>query len=225
MKANNDVTEAMRRTLALMQGELERSVLSAQMLGTFDGAFHSCRLSSPRTESSTASLKSTADTHDVLTNFLGTSKQLITALEKTDWMDRLLILAALAFFLLVVLFILKQRIVDRGLRIAFFWTRFIPAMSGERAAEKVDPRVMASLLSTTGSAPEQSSSLHTTLVATAASTTLSGAATMIASMASAVASNLPEEDVSPYETTLVASSILPEKTTAPDIEFVPHDEL
>lgn len=35
MKANDDVTEAMRRTLALMQGELERSVLSAQMLGTF----------------------------------------------------------------------------------------------------------------------------------------------------------------------------------------------
>ena len=34
MKANDDVTDAMRRTLALMQGELERSVLSAQMLGT-----------------------------------------------------------------------------------------------------------------------------------------------------------------------------------------------
>lgn len=33
MKANNDVTEALRRTLNLMQGELERSVLSTQMLG------------------------------------------------------------------------------------------------------------------------------------------------------------------------------------------------
>lgn len=34
MRANNDVTEALRRTIGLMQGELERSVLSTQMLGT-----------------------------------------------------------------------------------------------------------------------------------------------------------------------------------------------
>jgi protein transport protein SEC20 len=33
MRANNDVTEALRRTIGLMQGELERSVLSTQMLG------------------------------------------------------------------------------------------------------------------------------------------------------------------------------------------------
>ncbi|VDC00158.1 unnamed protein product [Peniophora sp. CBMAI 1063] len=165
MKANNDVTDAMRCTLALMQGELERSVLSAQML-----------------ESSTASLKSTADTHDVLTNLLGTSKQLITALEKTDWMDRLLILAALAFFLLVVLFILKQRILDRGLRIAFFWTRFIPALSGERTASKLDSRLVSSLLSAVETAPRESSALSTTLVAvsTTASTALASAVTAVA---------------------------------------------
>jgi protein transport protein SEC20 len=78
-------------------------------------------------ESSTASLKATSTTHDVLTGLLGASKQLVTALEKADWLDRLLIFAALAFFALVVLFILKQRIVDRGLRIAFWWTRFLPS--------------------------------------------------------------------------------------------------
>lgn len=33
INANNDVTEALRRTVNLMQGELERSVLSTQMLG------------------------------------------------------------------------------------------------------------------------------------------------------------------------------------------------
>ena len=58
-----------------------------------------------------------------------TSKHLITALEKSDWLDRLLVLAALAFFVLTVLFILKQRIVDRGLRMAFWWTRFVPYVS------------------------------------------------------------------------------------------------
>lgn len=64
----------------------------------------------------------------MLTGLLGASKQLVTALEKADWLDRILIFAALAFFMLVVLFILKQRIVDRGLRIAFWWTRFLPSM-------------------------------------------------------------------------------------------------
>jgi protein transport protein SEC20 len=78
-------------------------------------------------ESSTSSLKATSTTHDVLTGLLGASKQLVTALEKADWLDRLLIFAGLAFFALVVLFILKQRIVDRGLRIAFWWTRFLPS--------------------------------------------------------------------------------------------------
>lgn len=33
INASNDVTEALRRTIGLMQGELERSVLSSQMLG------------------------------------------------------------------------------------------------------------------------------------------------------------------------------------------------
>lgn len=33
MKANNDVTDTLQRTIGLMQGELERSVLSTQLLG------------------------------------------------------------------------------------------------------------------------------------------------------------------------------------------------
>jgi protein transport protein SEC20 len=61
----------------------------------------------------------------VLTGLLGSSKQLVTALEKADWLDRILIFAGLAFFILVVLFILKQRVLDRGLRVAFWWTRFL----------------------------------------------------------------------------------------------------
>ena len=34
MKANNNVTEALQRTIGLMQKELEQSVLSAQLLGS-----------------------------------------------------------------------------------------------------------------------------------------------------------------------------------------------
>jgi len=114
MRANNDVTEALRRTIGLMQGELERSVLSTQML-----------------DSSSATLRSTSSTYDTLDNVLMMSKQLITALEQADRMDRALIIAGLVFFFLVVLFILKQRIIDRGLRMALFWTRFIPRGSND----------------------------------------------------------------------------------------------
>ncbi|PFH49894.1 hypothetical protein AMATHDRAFT_146616 [Amanita thiersii Skay4041] len=114
MRAHNDVTEALRRTINLMQGELERSVLSSQIL-----------------ESSTASLRSTSSVHDTLTDLMGSSKQLITALEKSDWLDRMLIISAFVFFMLVVLFIAKQRILDRSLRIAFWWTRFLPDFSGD----------------------------------------------------------------------------------------------
>ena len=35
MKASNDVTDSLRRTMGLMQQELERSVLSTQMLGEY----------------------------------------------------------------------------------------------------------------------------------------------------------------------------------------------
>ncbi|KAM6503614.1 Sec20 domain containing protein [Amanita muscaria] len=114
MKANNDVTDALRRTVSLMQGELERSVLSTQLL-----------------DASSASLKSTSSGHDRLTDLMSTSKQLVTVLEKTDWLDRMLIVSAFAFFLLVVLFIVKQRVIDRGLRIAFWWTRFLPDFSAD----------------------------------------------------------------------------------------------
>ncbi|EIN08423.1 hypothetical protein PUNSTDRAFT_144022 [Punctularia strigosozonata HHB-11173 SS5] len=119
MRANNNVTEALRRTVGLMQGELEKSVLSHQML-----------------EESSANLRLTSTAHDTLSFIMGTSKQLITALEKSDWLDRMLILSGLLFFLLVVLFILKQRILDRGLRLALWWTRFLPSDSGWKSVEQ-----------------------------------------------------------------------------------------
>ncbi|CAK5273838.1 unnamed protein product [Mycena citricolor] len=114
MAASDKVTDAMQRTMELMDAELKRSVLVSQTLAD-----------------STATLKSTSLTHDTLTTVLDTSKHLVTALEKADTLDRLLIGAALVLFILVVLFILKQRIFDRGMRVAFWWTRFLPDFSGD----------------------------------------------------------------------------------------------
>lgn len=77
------------------------------------------------------------------------SKQLVTALEKADRMDKLLIMAALMFFFLVVLFILKQRVIDRGIRIALFWTRFIPrrAKTIESVLERGDLKITSTAAS------------------------------------------------------------------------------
>jgi len=127
MKANSDVTDALRRTIALMQAELERSVLTTQMLDT-----------------STSTLRSTSLQHDTLTTVMSTSKHLITALEKSDWLDRMLILSGFGFFLLVLLFIVKERLLDRGLRIAFWWTRFIPSFSDDEALLMSAEKGMAS---------------------------------------------------------------------------------
>ena len=105
----------------------------------------------------------------MLTGMLGTSKQLVTALEKADWLDRLLIFAALTFFTLVILFILKQRIVDRGLRIAFWWTRFLPSM------DRADSRLV-----TNGNLLEKTTP-HTTDIATLASSIVTSMTTALTS--------------------------------------------
>ncbi|KAK7044653.1 Sec20-domain-containing protein [Favolaschia claudopus] len=178
MAASDNVTEAMQRTMALMQGELERSVLSSQMLAD-----------------STATLRSASSTHDTLTTVMDTSKQLITAMEKADWLDRILVFSALAFFLLVVLFILKQRIFDRGMRFAFWWTRFIPDFSGDDQLLSMEK----------GSATALSSTI----------------ATSVTSAASILASSSPVEPSVVSESTLieVVSDIIDvtdTSTTTPD---------
>lgn len=43
----------------------------------------------------------------------------------------MLILSGVVFFFLVVGFILKQRILDRGLRIALWWTKYVPNFGGD----------------------------------------------------------------------------------------------
>ncbi|PSR76588.1 hypothetical protein PHLCEN_2v8346 [Hermanssonia centrifuga] len=151
-----------------------------------------------------------------------TSKHLITALEKSDWLDRLLIIAALAFFLLVVLFILKQRIVDRGLKVAFWWTRFIPSRSSS-AANVADAMEKGSALTSSATAVISS-------VVTVASTLIPSVATSITSELP-----LPTADIS-----AVSKQVVPLSLEAPDNAVIwttdssfaatvstgsPHDEL
>ena len=113
MQTTATLTDALRRTEARLRAELDRSILSTQLL-----------------TSQTASLRQTSDAHGRLGGLLDTSKGLITALERTDWLDRILILGALVVFLLACAWIIKVRVFDRAMGIAFWWVKFLPSPAG-----------------------------------------------------------------------------------------------
>lgn len=113
MSATANVTDGLRRTRQLMEQELEKSSLSAQML-----------------ERSSQTLQLTTNQYTSFSDLLTTSKNIITTLEKADVLDRLLILAALVFFFLVCLLIIKRRIIDRGIRAASLVGRVAGGVGG-----------------------------------------------------------------------------------------------
>ncbi|GAA98877.1 uncharacterized protein L969DRAFT_95555 [Mixia osmundae IAM 14324] len=121
MSATSDVTEGLRRTLGLMQTELDRSMISTQLL-----------------EQSSTTLTATSDRYSSFSGLLDVSKQLITSLQNSDFLDRLIILAALTLFGLVCLYILKRRVLDKGLRVAGLFARLLPIGLIKRALPSLD---------------------------------------------------------------------------------------
>jgi protein transport protein SEC20 len=100
MRTNHTLTTTLQRTEQRLRSKLERSVLSTQLL-----------------RSSTSTLHQTSNAQSNLTSLLDTSRGLITALERTNWFDRWLILLALVVFLGTCVWIVKIRLIDRALRL------------------------------------------------------------------------------------------------------------
>ncbi|KAJ3985850.1 Sec20-domain-containing protein [Lentinula detonsa] len=184
MQANNNVTEALQRTLSLMQGELERSVLTTQML-----------------DSSMSALRGTSSTHDLLTNAMDASQQLITALQKSDRMDRLLIFFGLLCFFLTVSIVLKERVLDRSVRLAFWWTRFLPSGSVSNLGSSVASEASASV---SGAAILAASSSLVT--ATVSGISLVPTGTSIVSSASPPSSETEDPSLSSFLTSAIVDS-------------------
>jgi len=109
MRTTHTLTTALQRTEQRLRSELERSVLSTQLL-----------------QSSTSTLRQTSNAHSNFSSLLDTSRGLITALERTDWFDRFLIFLALAVFIGTCLWIVKVRVVDRALWLGFWWVKYLP---------------------------------------------------------------------------------------------------
>ncbi|KAF8753424.1 Sec20 protein [Rhizoctonia solani] len=114
MAASDDVTEALRRTTRLMQQELERSVLSTQML-----------------QESSKTLRSTTDVYVNLDNLMDVSQVLIKALQRADWMDRIIIGLSFTVFLLTMAYIVKRRVLDRVVTVATLPLRLMGAGSSK----------------------------------------------------------------------------------------------
>lgn len=121
MRTTASLTDALRRTEARLKTELDRSMLSTQLL-----------------TSQTATLKQTSNAHGQLSSLLDTSKNLVTALEKTDWLDRLLILGALTVFLLTCAWIIKVRVFDRMIRLTFWWVKWLPSLKSDRILDELE---------------------------------------------------------------------------------------
>ncbi|RCH94669.1 hypothetical protein CU098_005119 [Rhizopus stolonifer] len=98
LRASSDVTEALKRTSTLMQQELEKSTISASMLAE-----------------SSKTLSSTNMEYQNLGSLVHISKRVITQLEASDWLDRLLLLFGLLIFSSVVFYIVKKRTWDVGI--------------------------------------------------------------------------------------------------------------
>ncbi|GAA5891226.1 hypothetical protein JCM8208_002552 [Rhodotorula glutinis] len=100
MSATSDVTEGLRRTLQLMQQEVDRSLVSNELL-----------------ESQTKTMELTSNQYSTLSSLLHTSRALITALERSAILDRLVLFGAFAFFAAVCAHIFKKRVLDRGVHV------------------------------------------------------------------------------------------------------------
>lgn len=143
---------------------------------------------------------------------MDTSKRLIKALEKADWLDRMLIISAFIFFLLVVLFILQQRVINRGIRIAFWWTRFLPDFSADKSL--LDLANVAPTISTVSGAVVLSSTLSSSIVAATLSPPVAIMSTPSSSSVVATLSSSSTFTAEPYTSvTIVDSSLLTSATS------------
>ena len=144
---------------------------------------------------------------------MDTSKRLIKALEKADWLDRMLIISAFIFFLLVVLFILQQRVINRGIRIAFWWTRFLPDFSADKSL--LDLANVAPTISTVSGAVVLSSTLSSSIVAATLSPPVAIMSTPSSSSVVATLSSSSTFTAEPYSSVyaIVDSSLLTSATS------------
>lgn len=126
----------------------------------------------PADESSNT-LRSTQTLYDRYNGLLSTAGNLVKQIEKADWYDKLMIFAALGFFLLVVGFIIKRRVLDKAARGVGWWvggTAKILTGRGKWKTSSAAKSAAASAATSVASAlGDKASSTTASIVATASS--------------------------------------------------------
>jgi len=92
LQSSREITQSLRRSIQLVTDELERKATTMDVL-----------------EGSSGVLWQTVDVHSALSSHLKQGHGLLTKIKQRDLTDKLLILFGLAFFILVVLYIVKRR--------------------------------------------------------------------------------------------------------------------
>lgn len=140
----------------------------------------------------------TTNSYTSFSDLLSTSKHLITTMEKADLLDRLLIFAALLFFLLVCVLIIKRRIIDRGIRAASLVGRVAGGVGsvGKRGVEAVLPSGgKESLAATVSEAAASASSILKATVTDKTPSAIGSAATSVIAGATEAVSPVAERIV------------------------------
>ncbi|KAF9128598.1 hypothetical protein BG015_004321 [Linnemannia schmuckeri] len=133
LNTSKEHNESLSRTLKLMQQEVKRTAHSAKVI-----------------DESSKTLRATVGEYHAYDEVLKRGKGLITKLNQADWVDRLLIGFGLLVFSLVVMYILKKRIADRGISLVgylfmplrWFFSLLMPSLratppSPEAASEMI----------------------------------------------------------------------------------------
>ena len=154
-------------------------------------------------------MSATSDLYTIFGTLLTTSKNLVTALEKSDWLDRLLILSSLVFFLLAVAYILKKRVIDKGIWLAFWWVKYLPFPTSRSLATPATPSPQGALSQTKEFVTAAASLVATSLiVATSASSTTRIPDSLAEEISSLASAAFEFEHPEPTDISILAGSII-----------------
>ncbi|CAO3644851.1 unnamed protein product [Cunninghamella blakesleeana] len=127
LRATSNVTDALKRTSTLMQQELEKSAYSANTLAD-----------------SSKTISATLSEYENLGSLLNLSKRMITHLETSDWIDRIVLFIGITIFCLVVIYIIKKRTWDVGVS----WLTWLSSFSNNKNTLTSTSVSSSSLIST-----------------------------------------------------------------------------
>lgn len=179
MTASQDVTDALRRTVALMSSELEKSAMSSQLL-----------------EESSQTISSLSFQYGSLTTLMTNSAKMIKTMEREDLIGKGMVAAAFLFFLSCVGYIVYVRLISKGIGLLGFFFRLFGLnrlLGGTATRSTEELKQKAEMLK--GVAKEVGRTGTVKSVAAAVTTAVSSAAAAAAAHTSAAQKKVKEQIV------------------------------